>query len=179
MPVAPLWSMLFFFMMLTLGFSSQFSIVECVFVALMDQFPRQLRSTPNRPIIFRGVTILIYFLISLPMVCEVRFVFLLFQFQTKNDYYILLLHGRYFCRADFTCLISWIHTQEVRLALSLDCLNSLLSFGFTVRTALQQILSFSSSTSEPHLLNTTEQLYFCKTCIATVLVQALVQIYDS
>ena len=54
----------------------QFSIVESVFVAIMDEFPGMLRSTPRRPIIFRGVMLFIYFLISLPMVGQVRHFYL-------------------------------------------------------------------------------------------------------
>ncbi|KAI0218438.1 Sodium-dependent proline transporter [Lamellibrachia satsuma] len=67
MPLAPLWSVLFFFMMLTLGFSSSFSLAEVVFVAVLDEFPQKLRATPYTPIIFRGVACCLYFLVSLPM----------------------------------------------------------------------------------------------------------------
>ncbi|KAK2175470.1 hypothetical protein NP493_729g00034 [Ridgeia piscesae] len=67
MPLAPVWSVLFFFMMLTLGFSSSFSLAEVVFVAILDEFPRKLRATPYTPIIFRGVVCILYFLFSLPM----------------------------------------------------------------------------------------------------------------
>jgi len=39
MPVPPLWSCLFFIMLITLGLDSQFAMVETVTTALMDQFP--------------------------------------------------------------------------------------------------------------------------------------------
>jgi hypothetical protein len=68
MPVSPLWSILFFFMLVTLGFSSEFSMSECFFSAVVDEFPDVLRRSPRSNMIFRGVTILIFYLISLPMV---------------------------------------------------------------------------------------------------------------
>ncbi|XP_038069555.1 sodium- and chloride-dependent glycine transporter 1-like [Patiria miniata] len=42
-PAAPVWSFLFFFMLLTLGLDSQFCIVETVVTAVMDQFPEKLK----------------------------------------------------------------------------------------------------------------------------------------
>ena len=72
----------------------QFSIVECVFVALMDQFPSVLRSTPNRPVIFRAVTITVYILISLPMVCEVKLQFINFLSCCISEKLNLILYIR-------------------------------------------------------------------------------------
>lgn len=40
MPVAPLWSVLFFFMLLLLGFGTQISTTETVVTILLDQFPK-------------------------------------------------------------------------------------------------------------------------------------------
>ena len=52
MPVPQLWAIFFFIMMATLGFGSQFSIVECVLSALTDEFPQWLRGT-RESILFR------------------------------------------------------------------------------------------------------------------------------
>ncbi|CAD5120558.1 DgyrCDS9124 [Dimorphilus gyrociliatus] len=75
-------SILFFIMMLTLGFSSLFSMVESFFVMLMDEFPDTLRCNSTRPIIFRGVCIVIFYLISLPMVTKGGF----YLFSLVNEF---------------------------------------------------------------------------------------------
>ena len=55
MPVPQLWAIFFFIMMATLGFGSQFSIVECVLSAFTDEFAQWLRGT-RESIIFRWAT---------------------------------------------------------------------------------------------------------------------------
>ncbi|ESO97683.1 hypothetical protein LOTGIDRAFT_104165, partial [Lottia gigantea] len=69
MPVSPLWAVFFFLMMLTLGFGSQFSIVECVLSALTDEFPRYLR-THKGSYSFRITVMVTSFLLGLPMICK-------------------------------------------------------------------------------------------------------------
>ncbi|XP_055500159.1 sodium- and chloride-dependent neutral and basic amino acid transporter B(0+)-like [Leucoraja erinacea] len=60
LPWAPLWSTLFFFMLLTLGLDTQFAAVEIIITNLVDQFPKLLQS--KRFYLTAGVCSLIYFL---------------------------------------------------------------------------------------------------------------------
>ncbi|XP_046351909.1 sodium- and chloride-dependent glycine transporter 2-like [Haliotis rufescens] len=69
MPITPLWSILFFIMLCTLGFSSQFSIVETVMTAMIDEFPQYI-STRKRQILFRLCVCLGAFLLGLPIVTQ-------------------------------------------------------------------------------------------------------------
>ena len=58
----------------TVFFNLQFSLVESIFVAIMDEFPKLLRSSIWRQIAFRGVCCLFLFAITIPMVCNVSIV---------------------------------------------------------------------------------------------------------
>lgn len=56
MPLSSLWSVLFFTMMLTLGFGSQFSILETTLSGIQDEFRRLgVHLTERRKIAFRYV----------------------------------------------------------------------------------------------------------------------------
>jgi solute carrier family 6 amino acid transporter-like protein 5/7/9/14 len=74
MPVAPLWSILFFLMMLTLGLSSMFSIVEAFFCSFMDEFPSLFSRTHKgaawRIIGFRIIGCSVFYLLGLSMITE-------------------------------------------------------------------------------------------------------------
>ncbi|XP_051877846.1 sodium- and chloride-dependent neutral and basic amino acid transporter B(0+)-like isoform X2 [Pristis pectinata] len=67
LPWAPLWSTLFFFMLITLGLSSQCVAVEVVITTLLDQFPGFLR--PRRPFLTATVCLSFYF-VSLTCVTQ-------------------------------------------------------------------------------------------------------------
>lgn len=87
MPAPTVWAVLFFLMMVVLGFSSSFSIVEGVFIAATDEFPRIFGpENPNNKrnnTIFRGVSCIIFYLISLPMVTRGGF----WLFDIVQDYH--------------------------------------------------------------------------------------------
>lgn len=69
MPLPPLWSVLFFLMMMTLGFSSEFSIIECFFSSFIDEFPF-IRQSRKNCIIFRALGCTVFYLIGLCMVTK-------------------------------------------------------------------------------------------------------------
>ncbi|XP_038059793.1 sodium-dependent dopamine transporter-like isoform X1 [Patiria miniata] len=62
MPGAPIWSIIFFLMLITLGLDSSFGGSEAVLTALSDQFPRIVRDHRE---IFIGCLFAVYFLVGL------------------------------------------------------------------------------------------------------------------
>ncbi|KAL9972857.1 hypothetical protein ACROYT_G019239 [Oculina patagonica] len=69
MPIAPLWSILFFFMVILLGLDSEFVGVEGFVTAIVDLFPHHLRRG-HRKEIFIALCSVFWFLIGLSMVTE-------------------------------------------------------------------------------------------------------------
>ncbi|XP_071148141.1 sodium- and chloride-dependent glycine transporter 1-like [Mytilus edulis] len=67
MPISPLWAVLFFIMMMTLGFSSLFSITETVITGLVDQMGDFVEKSNRRLYIFRFCICALFFLLGLPM----------------------------------------------------------------------------------------------------------------
>ena len=65
---SPLWSALFFIMLLTLGIDSQFCGVESLMTGLVDNWPEVLQ--PHRKKFTLGMTIFM-FLLGLPMITRV------------------------------------------------------------------------------------------------------------
>lgn len=68
MPFSPIWAVLFFVMLLVLGFGSQFVQLESFFTALIDEFPHVLR---NRRQIFITYMITLSTIIGFVFVTEV------------------------------------------------------------------------------------------------------------
>jgi len=66
MPVSPLWAILFFMMLITLGLDSEFALVETVCTGLMDQFPK-LRKKSWAVILCTGI---VGFLLGLSLCCN-------------------------------------------------------------------------------------------------------------
>ncbi|XP_013385676.1 sodium- and chloride-dependent taurine transporter [Lingula anatina] len=101
MPLAPLWSVLFFLMIILLGLDSQFVGVEGFITAIVDQYPHYLRKGHNREI-FTGLTCLVSFFIGLSMVTEGgMYVFQLFDFYSGSR--IILVVALFECLAISYC----------------------------------------------------------------------------
>lgn len=69
MPLAPLWSALFFFMILLLGLDSEFVGIEGVVTAIVDWLPHHLRRGYRKEL-FTAFVCFIWFLVGLSMVTE-------------------------------------------------------------------------------------------------------------
>uniref|UniRef100_A0A674BDC2 Solute carrier family 6 member 14 n=1 Tax=Salmo trutta TaxID=8032 RepID=A0A674BDC2_SALTR len=67
LPISPLWSILFFFMLLTLGLDSQFAGIEVISTCLQDAFPENFKSKNS---IVYVAPCAILFLLGLPCVTQ-------------------------------------------------------------------------------------------------------------
>ncbi|UYV62769.1 hypothetical protein LAZ67_2001879 [Cordylochernes scorpioides] len=126
LPVAPLWAVLFFLMLLVLGVDSQFCTVEALVTGLVDEWPSRLR--PHRKL-FTLLVCFCLFLLGLPMVTQSKitlpnkwlivdvvcqggiYLFRLMDFYSASG--ITLLFTVFFQ----TIAISWIYGQYNRLQL--------------------------------------------------------------
>nr|CAB3266322.1 sodium-dependent proline transporter [Phallusia mammillata] len=93
LPVPQLWSILFFFMLLTLGLDSQFAMVETLITGFLDEFPKLLR--PKKTLVTASIC-LVSFLLGILLVTEGG----MFWFQLYNNYsafYGLLLLSFILC----------------------------------------------------------------------------------
>lgn len=103
LPVSPLWSVLFFLMLMTLGLGTQFTLIETVVTTLVDTWPKKLR---HRKTWVLSLSCSVMFLLGL-LIC------------TKGGMYLLQLMDNY--AASFSALIigffevfviSWIYGIE-------------------------------------------------------------------
>ncbi|XP_033102793.1 sodium- and chloride-dependent taurine transporter-like isoform X2 [Anneissia japonica] len=91
MPVAPLWSFMFFFMILLLGIDSEFVQVEGFITAIVDLFPKYLRRGYRKEI-FIAIVCFWSFLVGLSMVTYGgMYVFQLFDFYAASGSTLLWL----------------------------------------------------------------------------------------
>ncbi|XP_046331790.1 sodium- and chloride-dependent GABA transporter 2-like [Haliotis rufescens] len=90
MPAAPVWSILFFLMIILLGLDSQFVGVEGVITAVVDQYPKYLRKGYRKEI-FIGIVCFLSFLIGLSMVTNGgMYVFQLFDYYSGSRIILLV-----------------------------------------------------------------------------------------
>lgn len=68
MPISPLWSICFFFMLITLGLDTQFAMFEAVTTGLGDEYSYYLK---NRMELFIAFLCFIAFLLGIPIVSQV------------------------------------------------------------------------------------------------------------
>ena len=71
LPVSPLWAVLFFMMLITLGLGTQFSVVTTVHTTLLDVFPAVLRQG-RRPTYLMVLISLVGYLLGLSCCTRVR-----------------------------------------------------------------------------------------------------------
>ncbi|XP_035693852.1 sodium- and chloride-dependent glycine transporter 2-like [Branchiostoma floridae] len=69
LPVSPLWAIIFFLMLFTLGLDSQFTIVETVATAICDGWPKLLWK--KKWLVMLGISVLCY-LLAMPCLTHVR-----------------------------------------------------------------------------------------------------------
>lgn len=79
LPLPPFWSVIFFLMIITLGFGSQMTLVETIVSTLVDFWPDRLQK--RKPLVLASVCIT-FFVAGLPMCSGVSSTFpsILFQY---------------------------------------------------------------------------------------------------
>ncbi|ESO93994.1 hypothetical protein LOTGIDRAFT_205669 [Lottia gigantea] len=67
LPISPLWAVLFFLMLLTVGLDTQFGMFETMTSAFVDEFPRYLR---NKKLVFTIGMCVVEFVLGIPCIME-------------------------------------------------------------------------------------------------------------
>jgi solute carrier family 6 amino acid transporter-like protein 5/7/9/14 len=93
LPISPLWAVLFFLMLITLGLGTQFSTVTTVHTTLLDVFPNYLR-VGRRPTMLMGAICLVGYILGLS-VCTRGGMYVLQLIDNYAATYSLLIIG--FC----------------------------------------------------------------------------------
>lgn len=69
MPVSPLWAILFFFMLFTLGLDTQFAMMEAVVMGLVDEYGKILRNKKKLVILAMCAVAFFFGLSNITEVC--------------------------------------------------------------------------------------------------------------
>nr|CAH0101802.1 unnamed protein product [Daphnia galeata] len=99
LPIAPLWSILFFVMLLTLGLGTQFTVLETVVTTIVDLWPHKLRGKNHKWVLLACATVM--FLLGLVM-CTNGGMYVLQLIDTYAATFSALIIGM----AE-VCVISW------------------------------------------------------------------------
>ncbi|PIN92801.1 hypothetical protein AB205_0033150 [Aquarana catesbeiana] len=91
MPVSPLWSCLFFLMLIFLGLDSQFVCVESLVTAIVDMFPEVFRKKYRREFLILAIAIICYFLGLILLTEGGMYVFQLFDYYAASGTCLLLV----------------------------------------------------------------------------------------
>ncbi|XP_076446150.1 sodium-dependent proline transporter-like isoform X2 [Babylonia areolata] len=67
LPISPLWALLFFLMLFTIGLDSQFGMFETMTSAFIDEFPHLLK---NKKVLFTAIMCFIEFVLGIPCVFQ-------------------------------------------------------------------------------------------------------------
>ncbi|XP_043938483.1 sodium- and chloride-dependent glycine transporter 2 [Protopterus annectens] len=67
LPLSPLWAILFFLMLLTLGLDTMFATIETIVTSVADEFPKYLRTHKT---IFTLVCCIVFYLMGFPMITQ-------------------------------------------------------------------------------------------------------------
>lgn len=109
MPISPLWAILFFFMLLTLGLDSQFGMMEAVITGVVDEY----RIFRKHKELFILIACILCFLLGLPCVMQNgAFVLNLFDYQSGG---VSLLFLGFF----ETVTLAWIYGTD-RFSLDIE-----------------------------------------------------------
>ncbi|XP_039403138.1 sodium- and chloride-dependent betaine transporter-like [Mauremys reevesii] len=91
MPVSPLWSCLFFLMLIFLGLDSQFVCVESLVTAIVDMYPKVLQRKGHRELLTLAIAVICY-LLGLMLVTEGgMYVFQLVDYYAASGTCLLFL----------------------------------------------------------------------------------------
>uniref|UniRef100_A0A803JFV1 Transporter n=1 Tax=Xenopus tropicalis TaxID=8364 RepID=A0A803JFV1_XENTR len=91
MPVSPLWSCLFFLMLIFLGLDSQFVCVESLVTAIVDMFPHVFRKKYRREFFILAVAVICYLLGLILLTEGGMYVFQLFDYYAASGTCLLFV----------------------------------------------------------------------------------------